>query len=197
MLSNEERNAGREPSTLLNEATGETYTFLQRAQDTNGTLLQLRWSARPGGRVGEHIHPLQEERFEVVEGQLTLAMRGQETVCHPGEAIAVPPGIRHYFVNRGSGPVTAILELRPALRMEHVFETLAGLAREGKARGDGLPRNPLQLAAFAAEFADEIRGASPPHAVQRLIIRPLAALARLLGFRGHYARHRAELAGAD
>jgi hypothetical protein len=40
--------------TLSKEAAGETNTFLQRAQDTGGKLLQLRWSARPGGKVGEY-----------------------------------------------------------------------------------------------------------------------------------------------
>jgi quercetin dioxygenase-like cupin family protein len=189
--------ASHQPLTLLNPSTGETYTFLQRAEDTQGRLLQLRWSARPGGEVGEHIHPLQEERFEVIEGELTVSVNGEEMVCPAGEAVAVPPGVRHFFANRSSEPVTAILELRPALRMEHVFETLAGLACEGKARKDGLPRNPLQLAAFAAEFADEIRGASPPRALQRAIIPPLAALAGLLGFRGHYPRYRAKRVVAD
>jgi quercetin dioxygenase-like cupin family protein len=198
MSNNGEDGQGVSPQlTLRNEATGETYTFLQRARDTGGELLQLRWSARPGGKVGEHIHPRQEERFEVVEGELTVSIKGEEMVCPAGEVVAVPPGVRHYFANLGSEPVTAILELRPALRMEDVFETLAGLAREGKARRDGLPRNPLQLAAFASEFADEIRGVSPPHAVQRVIIPPLAALARLLGFRGHHTRFRADAPAAD
>lgn len=178
--------------TLENRATGETYTFLQRAGDTKGELLQLRWSARPGGQVGEHVHPLQEERFEVIEGELTVSMGRQETTCHVGECVAVPPGARHYFANRGSAPVTAILELRPALRMEQVFETLAGLAREGKAGKDGLPRNPLQLAAFANEFENEIRGTRPPGGVQKVALPPLASLARAFGFRGHHPRYRVE-----
>lgn len=145
--------------------------------------------------MGEHVHPLQEERFEVVEGELTVALDRQEGVCGAGEAVAVPPGVRHYFANRSSRPVTAILELRPALRMENVFETLAGLAREGHARDDGLPRNPLQLAVFAADFAPEIRGVSPPYRLQRSILPPLAALARRLGYRSHHSRYRIEVAG--
>jgi quercetin dioxygenase-like cupin family protein len=181
-----------EPLSLFNTATGESYTFLQRAQDTEGALLQLLWSARPGGRVGEHVHPVQEERFSVVEGELTVSLRGEEMIVPAGEDVAVPPGARHFFANRGSVPVTAVLELRPALRMEQVFETLAGLAREGKARKDGLPRNPFQLAVFAAEFAEEIRGARPPYPVQRAVLPPLAALGRLLGLRGYDPRHRVE-----
>ena len=186
----------RGPLTLDNPATGETYTFLQRAGDTGGELLQLRWSARPGGGVGDHVHPLQEERFEILEGRLTLSIDRRETLVGPGEAVAVPPGVRHGFANRTGEAVVANLELRPALRTEQVFESLAGLAREGAARSDGLPRNPLQLAVFAADFADEIRGASPPFPIQRAIVPPLAMLARRLGYHGHYPRHRAEVAAA-
>jgi cupin domain len=160
-----------------------------------GELLRLQWRARPGGEVAEHIHPLQEERFEVTEGKLTVSVEGREATCPAGETAAVAAGKRHFFANRGSEPVTAILELRPALRMENVFEALAGMAREGKTGSDGLPRNPLLLAAFAWEFHNEIRGPRPPYAFQRLILPPLAALARSLGYRGHQPHYSAQIVG--
>jgi quercetin dioxygenase-like cupin family protein len=180
---------------LKNAATKETYTFLERARDTEGQLLRLRWSAEAGGEVGEHIHPEQEERFEVTEGILTVSLEGSETEYLVGEVVAVPPGKRHFFANRGSEPVTAILELRPALRMEEVFESLAGFASEGKARAGGLPRDPLQLAVFAWEFRREIRGPRPPRAVQAAVLPPLAAIGRALGYRAHREEHRADNAG--
>jgi hypothetical protein len=107
----------------------------------------------------------------------------------------VAPGSRHYFANRSTEPVSAILEIRPALRMETVFESLAGMAREGKTRSDGLPRSLLQLAVFAWEFRDEVRAPRPPFPVQRLILPVLAALGRRLGYRGHHPHYRAEVAG--
>jgi quercetin dioxygenase-like cupin family protein len=171
--------------SINNIATGETYTFLERARDTEGEVLRLRWSAQAGGGVGEHVHPMQEERFEVQTGRLTFSVNGEITTCPAGESVAVPSGVRHYFANREREPVVAILELRPALRMEEVFESLAGFAREGKARASGLPRNPLLLAVFAQEFRREIRGARPPAPVQRIVLPPLAALGRVLGFRAH------------
>jgi quercetin dioxygenase-like cupin family protein len=179
-----------------NLATGETYTFLQRARDTDGDVLRLRWSAHAGGRMGEHVHPLQEERFEVQSGQLTVSVNGAVTTCPAGESVAVPPGVRHYFANPEDEPVVAILELRPALRMEEVFESLAGFAREGKARSSGLPRNPLLLAVFAQEFHQEIRGARPPAAVQRIMLPPLAAIGRVLGYRAHRPEWSATAGGA-
>ena len=184
-------------NSLKNPATGETYTFLRRSGETGGELLQLRWAARPGARVGEHVHPLQEDRFTVLEGTLTVSIDGTLRRCSPGEAVAVPAGARHHFANEGEEPVVATLELRPALRMEQVFEALAGLAREGRARDDGLPRNLLDLAVFAHEFRDEIRGARPPYPVQRMVLPPLAAIARRLGRRAHRPEYRLEVAGTS
>ncbi len=187
--------SGNAPLTLENPATRETYTFLERARDTGGELLRLRWSAAAGGEVGEHVHPLQEERFEVTEGVLTVSLEGVEDTCPAGEAVAVPPGKRHFFANRGRTRVSAILELRPALRMEEVFESLAGFAREGKAGRGGLPRSFLQLAVFAWEFRREIRGPRPPWPVQALVLPPVVAAGRALGYRAHREEYRADLAG--
>lgn len=183
------------PLTLENPATKETYTFLERARDTGGELLRMRWFAQPGGEVGEHIHPNQEERFEVLEGALTVSLEGREQRCVAGETVAVPPGMRHFFANREREPVVAVLEIRPALRMEEVFESLASFAREGKTGAGGLPRDPLLLAAFAWEFRHEIRGPRPPRAMQAAVLAPLAAFARVLGYRAYRPEYRAEIAG--
>jgi quercetin dioxygenase-like cupin family protein len=182
--------------TLDNVATGETYMFLQRARDTNGDVLRLRWSAQPGGQVGEHIHPAQEERFTVIAGELTVSIEGKVTVCTAGETVAVPAGVRHSFANRGTVPVEATLEIRPALRMEQVFESLAGYSRDGKAGAGGLPRNPLLLGVFAHEYAGEIRGPKPPYPVQRLLLPLLAAIGRRFGYRAHKPEYAVEVAGA-
>ena len=121
----------------------------------------------------------------MTEGVLTVSLEGLESRCSQGESVAVPPGKRHFFANRDRKPVGAILELRPALRMEEVFESLAGMARAGRARPDGLPRNLLLRAVFAHEYRHEIRGPRPPYALQVLLLPPLAALGRRLGHRAH------------
>jgi quercetin dioxygenase-like cupin family protein len=197
MTSNiEEEDPDAELLTIDNLATGETYTFLQRARDTSGEVLRLRWSAEPAGQVGEHIHPMQEERFTVIAGELTVSIERKLTICPAGETVAVPAGVRHSFANRGTVPVEATLEIRPALRMEQVFESLAGYSREGKARAGGLPRNPLLLAVFAHEYAAEIRGPKPPYPVQRLLLPLLAAIGRLLGYRAHKPEYAVTAAGS-
>jgi hypothetical protein len=78
------------------------------------------------------------------------------------------------------------VDFRPALRTETAFETLAGLARDGKTNKAGAPRNPLRLALILRHFEDEIYFVRPPLAVQRVILGALARVARLLGYRAEY-----------
>ena len=58
----------------------------------------------------------------------------------------------------------------------------AATAREGKVDRKGNPR-PLELALIARGFEAEGYATRPPLAVQRALLGPLAALARLLGRR--------------
>jgi Cupin domain len=136
----------------------------------------------PNRRVpgGLHVHPLQEERFEVVEGTMRFRMGRKRIVAGPGEVVVVPPGVKHDFANPGDDDALVRVEVRPALKMEQLFETVVGLAQRGRTMLGGIPK-PLDLALFVAEFKDEVRGAFPPYWLQRLALAPLAWLARRRG----------------
>ncbi len=86
----------------------------------------------------------------------------------------------------GDDEVHVLVDFRPALRTETAFETLAGLARDGKPNRAGAPKNPLRLALILREFEEEIYFVRPPLAVQRVILGALARVARLLGYRAEY-----------
>jgi len=54
-----------------NPVTGERIVFRQTSADTNGELVAIDLALPVGGHVpGVHIHPLQEERFEVTSGRM-------------------------------------------------------------------------------------------------------------------------------
>lgn len=172
---------------LLNPATGLRTVFRETAQSTGGDLLQVDWIGRPGWTTGpDHVHPYQEERFEVLSGKLGLRVGGVERVHGPGEVFVVSAGSAHAAWNAGDVDVHVLVDFRPALRTEIAFETLAGLARAGKTLGSGVPRNPLTLALVLREFEDEIRFVRPPLAVQKVLLAPLATIARVLGYRAEY-----------
>jgi quercetin dioxygenase-like cupin family protein len=88
----------------VNPASGERITFRTTAADTNGNLVAIDLELPPGSRVpgGLHIHPVQEERFEVVRGTMRFRMRRKKILAGPGEVVVVPPGVPHDFANAGA-----------------------------------------------------------------------------------------------
>ncbi len=172
---------------LVNPVTGLRTVFRKTAQQTSGELLQLDWIGSPDWTTGpDHVHPRQEERFEVLSGRLGLRVGGVERVHSVGEVIVVSAGSPHAACNAGDDEVHVLVDFRPALRTERAFETLAGLARDGKTNRTGAPKNPLQLALILREFEKEIYFVRPPLAIQRVILGALAFIGRLPGYRAEY-----------
>jgi quercetin dioxygenase-like cupin family protein len=172
---------------LVNPASGERITFRRTAAETGGRLLTIDLELPPGGRVpgGLHIHPLQEERFEVVEGTMRFRMRRRRIIARPGDVVVVPPRLPHDFANAGDETALVRVDIQPALEMERLFETAVALAEEGRTMMKGIPR-PLDLALFTREFDDEVRAALPPRWLQRLALAPLAWLAQRRGYGARY-----------
>jgi len=166
---------------LENSATRERIVFHDTAESTNAALLRYEMHFRPRGIVTrQHIHPRQEERHELLAGELCLWVEGRERRLRPGDVVVVPAGVRHRL--RSDELVTVLFELRPALRSEFLLETFARLARPGKLDRLGLP-SPLLLAVLFREYEDEGHLARPALPVQRAAARALAPVGRLLGYR--------------
>jgi quercetin dioxygenase-like cupin family protein len=87
---------------LEHPITREKIVFRKTARDTGGKLCQVDFYLQPGGFVAaEHIHPLQEERFEVISGTLRGRVAGKELASGPGEIVVVPKGTPHVWWNSG------------------------------------------------------------------------------------------------
>jgi quercetin dioxygenase-like cupin family protein len=181
----------RRGDTLENPVTRERMTFLETASDTNGELLRLEHVFAPGGFVpAAHTHPKQEERLEVVAGTPRFLVAGEEQTGRAGDAIVVAPGVAHRWWNAGEDETRVLIELRPALEMEAVFEALATLAREGKLDEKGFP-SPLRGAVLSRRFKEEIAPAHDPNIpfnrlplpVLNAFLAVAALIGRALGYR--------------
>jgi quercetin dioxygenase-like cupin family protein len=174
---------------LVNPASGERITFRRTSAETGGRLVTIDLELPPGGRVpgGLHIHPLQEERFEVLRGTMQFRMRRRRIIAGPGDVVVVPARLPHDFANRGDETALVRVDIRPALKMEQLFETAVALAEEGRTMMRGIPR-PLDLALFTREFEQEVQAALPPFWLQRLALAPLAWLAQRRGYGARYAQ---------
>ena len=172
-----------------NPGTRETGTILVGGADTDGRYLHSELRVRPGGAVSvEHVHPEISERFEVVEGTLTMRVDGRERRLAAGESVTIEPGQVHHYRNADDEDCVFRCEVWPAARFEAMILTLFGLAGEGRTNAEGVP-SVLQMAVILHEFDDTMRVAGPPRWLQRLLLPPLAALGRARGLRPTYARH--------
>jgi quercetin dioxygenase-like cupin family protein len=169
---------------IVNPRTGQKMKFILTSKDTNGELLRIDCFNEPGGvKEPEHIHPYQENRFEVISGSLMFSIAGKERQVKPGEALSIPAKVPHYFWNGSDQEAHYIQEFRPALRSEFFFEALFGLARDGKLNEQGTA-SPFLMAVFIPVFWNEIRVTKPPQVIQKIFFGLLNPISRLLGYRG-------------
>ncbi|CAN5465822.1 hypothetical protein BH20ACT15_BH20ACT15_09070 [soil metagenome] len=157
--------------------------FAQRDDDV---LLVELW-ADPGGGVSvAHYHPVMEERFEVLEGEVKFTADGDDVIARPGDpAVVVKPGVRHKFENVGETEAHVMTEADPGdPDLQEFLTRAAALARQGAYTRRGIPRG-LGHLMEAADFAERYRDSTvltgpafPPPRLQPLLLGPLAWLHR-------------------
>jgi quercetin dioxygenase-like cupin family protein len=177
-----------------NPISGERIAFQQTSATTAGQLLAFELTLAPGGHVpASHVHPVQEERFTVLEGRMRFRKGLRHLIVGPSETVVVPPSTVHRFANAGGGTARVHVEVRPALRMEELLETAAALSGDGHSLPNGMPR-PLDVALFLEEFEQEIEVPVVPRSMVRLGLRPLVWLARRRGLDARYQVERRKAA---
>lgn len=112
-----------------------------------------------------HYHPTQREDFEVLEGRLRVVRDGRTEVVDAGGRFSVAPGEIHGMTADGVA-TRARWTITPALGTEAMFRGLAAASSGGRV---------AQLRVLAGH-RDEMRLASPPDAVQRVLL----AIVRLI-----------------
>src|SRR5215203_4925297 len=183
---------------LYNPVQGDWIVFGQTAEDTGGELMSGELVVAPSGGNPLHVHPLQEEHFEVLSGTFGVQIGDEQRSLGEGEEATVPPGTPHRWFNKDDQHEARVsVELRPALNSETFFETLYGLARDGRTDENGVPNILQQAVTLNGVNKGEIYLARPPIPVQKAFLAALAPVGRLLGYKDHYPKYSsAEAPGA-
>jgi quercetin dioxygenase-like cupin family protein len=175
--------------TIENPVTGERAVVRVGTEESEGQLVVSDLYVKPGGAVlGEHVHPVIEESFTVVRGQVGFRIDGRESIAELDKRLHVPAGTAHDWWNAGEEEAHVVVEISPARRFEEALLNSFGLAQDGKTNSKGMP-NLLQLVLFAREFEDVLYFTTPPRAVQKILFGVLTPIARALGYRGSYPRY--------
>ena len=165
--------------TVENPVTGERFTFTHTAASTGGELLAFDFALRPGGAVPlPHVHPIQTERFEVVDGRVSFRVGRRRLEANPGDVVEVAPGVAHSFANAGDGEARMRVEVRPALAMEDMFADVVAMAEAGRMNRRGMPRNLFELATLARKYDQEAHAPLLSVRMQRVLLAPLVFLGR-------------------
>src|SRR5207248_10067184 len=115
--------------TIVNSVTGERIVFRKTSRETNGAAVVIETYVQPNGFVAAaHVHPSQEERFEVLRGTVGFRVGREKLVAGPGKRLTVPAGTPHKFWNAGDDVAHFVCEIRPALQFESLLETMFALA---------------------------------------------------------------------
>jgi mannose-6-phosphate isomerase-like protein (cupin superfamily) len=69
----------------------------------NQSLAEARLPA--GATTTLHYHPQSEEIYYVLRGTGRMRIAHETTAVGPGDAIAIPPGLRHQITNTGQEPL--------------------------------------------------------------------------------------------
>ena len=137
------------------------HEHLRILEETADVLaVEVTWD-EPGSPPPKHLHPQQDEHFEVLSGRLTTKVGGTERVLGPGDTLDIPRGTAHQMWNGGTEPVVARWETRPAGRTGEWFRALDAQHRAGNVGKNGMP--PLGvMAKLLNEYDDVFRLTTVP-----------------------------------
>lgn len=154
--------------------------FTQTTAQTGGAFVEVEATYAPRSPPPPlHLHPRQEERFDVLQGGLVFEVDGARSEVRAGSSIVVPQGSAHRAWNLVDDETKVVWRTQPALSTERFFRTVYGLAMDGKAKRGRPPL--LYSAVIARRFADVFRVVSPPRIVQTCVFGLLAPIAALTG----------------
>lgn len=167
-----------EGQEILNPATGQRMRFVELREE----LLRIESHHPPtDAREPLHVHPCQENGFEILSGSLIVEVAGEQRQLSSGDEIAIPAGTPHRFWNPAQQEASSMQSFRPSLEIAAFFETLFTLAQRGELTKNGAP-GLLQTSVMVPEFSDEIRLTTPPWPVVRALCAVLRPIARRRGY---------------
>ena len=137
------------PVSIRNPKNDDIVTFLETSVTTQGQRTLMEVTLGPAGGNALHYHTQFSERFEAVEGELTLRTREGRLNLAPGESFTAEPFVEHCFLNLSQEPIRFLTEIQPANEKFELFLQVAyGLINDTWTLPGGFPINPFSLGAL-------------------------------------------------
>jgi quercetin dioxygenase-like cupin family protein len=132
----------------LSIGPGTTLKVVEHNED----VLELEATYAPAGEAPPaHLHPVQDERFEVLAGEMNVRLGEDERALGTGEVIDIPRGTTHQMWNGAGEPAVLSWKTTPPGRTLDFFRDVA-------ATMSGQPR--IEPAKLLDEYSDTFKLAS-------------------------------------
>lgn len=138
--------------TVYNKVNKETITFTKYGYETDGAMTEAIIGVAPGGGPPPHYHVTYSEKFEPIDGILTVVLgdKDEHRKIGPGETAWVPMGTKHRFTNDTEGWINSKGSVFPASAgFERALYILFGLADDDLVQKDGMPKSLVQTAVIS------------------------------------------------
>ena len=183
-------------SWFENIPMGQRTLLVTLPAETGGRSFIREYINRP--RAGKyaipaHFHPTWTETFEILRGRARYRLGREEREAGTGESVVLPPRIPHLHPWSASDEElhvrhTAVADppdLRGLTASLQAILTIFALASQGRVNRRGAPAL-LQLAVLAETTMPATYVPGPPPGIQRVLIRLLARVGRITGYRVFY-----------
>jgi quercetin dioxygenase-like cupin family protein len=132
---------------IYNPIQKDYVTFLKTADETNGEYTLVEVELAPKGGVGLHYHKTYTEKFDCLEGELSVQLGRTTHHLQPGQSATAEKNVNHRFFNANHTTCKFRVELRPACKgFEQSLQIGYGLARDGQTKKNGFPKDKYALA---------------------------------------------------
>ncbi|HEY6777299.1 MAG TPA: cupin domain-containing protein [Thermoleophilaceae bacterium] len=158
----------------MTEPTRDPVHCARYAFEPDGDNLFVDAWIEPGGGLPAHLHPRQEERWSVIDGEVRFQLGRTKGVISPKDGeLVVPAGTKHAIASVSDREAHLRCHVLPARDLQAFLEESAAAAREGLFMRGGIPRS-LRGARWAAAFLkrhrDDVVMSFPPPFVQSAMI---------------------------
>jgi mannose-6-phosphate isomerase-like protein (cupin superfamily) len=126
-----------------------------------------------------HIHPAQDELFEVIEGSLHVRAGRERLELAADETFAIPARTAHQMWNPSEHPARVRWTTSPRGRTEEWFRAIDALVRKSAPKEP----SPLGFAVLLDDFSDTFRLAVGPHLLTAPVLKLLSGAGKLRGHR--------------
>jgi len=126
-----------------------------------------------------HTHPVQEETFFVLDGELDVYKENKWHTLKAGDSLFIPKNTAHSYRSRYHEQSTFEYRLTPKGKFTEMLQTFERLMVDGKLKNDTSLSAKIYLSMVFKHHQNEIKSVSPPH----FIISLMNSIGKMIGYR--------------